>query len=221
MKKIVFSLILILSGISVYSQDFEPSFTFGINAGMDHNLNAYQFQKMTNPAIYEYYGKADQYNIGVDFAFAVTKKLRPRVEFRYVNCSYGVRWNDPAYNFVKTTWNVNNFDFNLHLDYLLFTSKKLDIYGSPGLKFEFYTGDFMRTTQKNGSSSTDRFNILESAFPTSIAGGAFAMIFKYNITKHIGFTVTPEYTLFFRDYVSSNNKAYQRFSANAGFEFNF
>ena len=47
------------------------------------------------------------------------------------------------------------------------------------------------------------------------------MIFKYKITDRIGVTLTPDYTIFFREYVKANTKVYQRASANLGFEFSF
>lgn len=221
MKKIVFSLVFILSTITVFSQEFEPIFTMGINSGVDHNINAYQLQPNAQ-YYYYYYGIPNQYNIGMDFAVAVTKKLRPRLELRYVNSQFGVKWNVPDsahYDMIRSTHNINNFDINLHVDYLLWTLKKLDIYVSPGLKYEFYTGDYLHTTLTDGPSTSTNWNILNPSFPRNDAAGVVSFLFKYNISKHIGITLIPEYTLFFRDYIGGQGALYQRLSLNAGFEF--
>lgn len=224
MKKIVFSLVLFLSAISVFSQDFEPIFTIGLNGGIDHNINAYQIPPNT-VYHYAYYGIPDQYNVGLDFAVAATKRIRPRLELRYVNLQYGVKWNVPpgvsTYDMIRSTHNINNFDITFHFDYLLASVKKLDIYASPGIKYEFNTGDYLHTTLTDGPSTSNNYNILGQSYPRSLGAGVFSFLFKYNLSKHFGITVTPEYNLFWRDFVSDNGpyQFYQRLSLNAGLEF--
>jgi len=126
-----------------------------------------------------------------------------------------------GYDMIKSIQNVNNFDINFHLDYLWFSVKKLDVYVSPGLKYEYVIGNYLHTFLTDGPSTSTNWNILTPVFPRDIGAGVVSMIFKYNIAKHVGFTLTPEYTLFWRDYVSGNNALYQRLSLNAGFEFRF
>ncbi len=226
MKKIVFSLIFILSALSIFSQDFEPVFTMGLNSGLDYDINAYQIP-INQRYNYQYFSRPEQYNIGMDFGVALTKRIRTRVELRYVNSQYGVRWNvgitDPsqAFDMQKSIQNINNFDLNFHFDYLLTTWKKLDIYVSPGVKYEFATGDYLHTFLSDGPSTSTNWAYLYPAFPKNIGAGSLDLLFKYNFTKHFGLTITPDYTLFFRPYDSSNWQWYQRLSLNAGFEFRF
>ncbi len=228
MKKIVFSLIFILPALSVFSQDFEPIFTMGINSGIDYNINAYQIP-INSRFGYQYFGKPLQYNIGLDFGVAVTNKFRPRIELRFQNQQYGVNWNltnsqgNIIYpvDMIQSIQNINYWDINIYLDYLLTKWKKLDIYASPGLKYEFETSDFLYTSLNDGLPTSSNQSILFPSFPRQIAAAAVSMIFKYNFTKHFGMTLTPEYTLFFRNYTSSNSQLYQRLNLNAGFEFRF
>lgn len=222
MKKIVFSIVLIFFTISAFSQIDGPSVTLGVNSGLDHNFNAFQI-KPNAEYNYTYYGINNQYNIGIDLGIGFTKKVRGRVELKYVNGSYGMNYENSsvANTFVKTIWNINNMDFNIRVDYLLCSVKKFEIFASPGLKYEFFTGQYIQTTLPNKSVTSRRFDIQLDEYPASILGGAMEILFKYNISKNIGVTLIPEYTYFFRNYVKTNDKAYSRFSANAGFEFKF
>ena len=202
MKKIVFTLLFILSAISGFSQVDEPTITFGINTGLDHNINAYRFQPYSlgqNDFYYTYSPINPQFNVGIDFGVILNKKMRARVELRYVNTQYNLIFDHshdatpvPAHDyFVKSRWTMYNLDFNMHFDYLLYTLKDFEVFASPGLKFEFNEGQFIRTVMGDGSLHNEHFQGMEIGYPTVIAGGALSMILKYNITKHIGFTLTP------------------------------
>lgn len=221
MKKIVFSLLCALFiACTVNAQDDYPVFSVGANAGWDHNTNAFRLTSDENAS---FTGEPNQFNIGIDFGVRMTKKFRPRLELRYVNMAYHMNWNSTDYpDFDKTDCNINYFDLNLHLDYSLFTVNKLEVFVSPAIKWEQKSGDFVKTYKNDGSAPmTGRFTAIKKEYPGNIAGGAASMIFKYNFNKHLGLTLTPEYTYFFRDFVKSNNKSYQRFNVNAGFEFTF
>jgi hypothetical protein len=226
MKKIVFSFILIFSTISVFPQDFEPIFTMGINSGLNYDINAYQIP-INDRFYYQYLSRPLQYNIGMDFAVAVTNNLRARIGLNFVNSQYGVNWNvgtppsETPVDMVQSIQNINYFNISLHLDYLLTKWKKLDIYGSPGLKYEWETSDYINTTLNDGSSTSTNWYFLYPAYPKEIVGASVSLILKYNIGKHLGITLTPDYTFFFRNFVSSNWQYYQRASLNAGFEFRF
>ena len=225
MKKNLFALLVIVSiSIAANAQTKAPATTensktdndvqvfIGINTGLDYNMNAYKLDKNQNYG-YAYYGIIPRYNIGIDFGIQV-KRFRPRIEMKFVNLKYGIDWSSSIYNLgtTKTIANVNYFDFNMHFDYLLFNSKKLQLFASPAFKYEFEIGNAI---------STDSWTGLELHHPTSIAGGALTAILKYNLSDHFGLTLTPEYTMFFHSFASGNNKPYQRFSSTLGFEFKF
>jgi len=189
----------------------EVEYFMGINGGIDFNTNAYPLFKNGNYG-YTYFGVSPSYNIGADFAVKITARLRPRLEFKYVNVKYGVDWSTLQYTFGESTIvNLNYFDINLHLDYLLLSVRKFQLFVSPAFKFEAQTGYSLSTSKL----------YLELKQPSSIAGGGLSAIFKYKMTKHIGFTLTPDYTIFAHSFVLGNNKPYQRFSANFGVEFKF
>lgn len=232
MKKIVFSLVFILAAISGFSQVDEPTITFGVNSGIDFNHNAYQFRGFQGEGVkYTYYGIDRQYNMGINAGIILNKKMRLRAELKYVNGSYGINYDTTQNNtLIHTVWNVNNMDFNVYFDYLLVKYKKLDVFGSFGIKYEYYTGQYIHNdvTKKDPDSGiighftdSEHYKPVKIAYPTSILGSSLSLLFKYNITKHIGITLTPEYTMFYRNYVKTNSKSYSRISADAGFEFQF
>ncbi|HEX3008899.1 MAG TPA: hypothetical protein VHO90_14945, partial [Bacteroidales bacterium] len=179
-------------------------------AGLDYNYNAYPLKSVTG--VSSYIGQTPRYNAGMDMSLKISAKLRPRIEVKYVNMRYDVDWDNNIYNIENTKINVHYLDFDLRCDYLLTNAaKKYSIYVSPGLKYETEVDNYI----------SRNWNFLETKHPSNSFGGAVAVIFKYNITKMLGFTVTPEYTSFFREFTSGNGKPFSRFSCNAGFEFGF
>jgi hypothetical protein len=108
--------------------------------------------------------------------------------------------------------NLDYFDFNFHIDYSLFSTKKFQLFVSPAFKYEFQTGY---------SLSSRKWNFLVLKQPSSIIGGSLSTIFKYKVSKHFGLTLTPEYTVFAHPFATGNDKSYQRFNANFGMEFCF
>lgn len=200
-------------------QPNETAFFMGANAGWDFDINAYNLATYTQPdkSYYSYFDIKPRYNIGFDMGLKVSKKLRPRVELKFVNVKYGISYGPTYINGDGTHMgdnevNLNYFDLTFHMDYLLFTKSKLQLYVSPAIKYEYQVGS---------GFSGNKYNFLDLSHPTSIAGGAVSAILKYNLTKHWGFTLTPEYTYFFRHFVLSNSKPYERFSSNLGFEYKF
>jgi len=193
------------------AQTDETEFFMGINGGLDYNMNAYKLDKNESYG-YAYYGISPRYNIGLDFGLKVSKKLRPRIEIKYVNVKYGIDWSPSVYQFGTTVTNVNYVDFNLHLDYLLISIKKFQLFVSPAVKSEL---------EMRHSISSTNWNILELKHPGKILGGAVSAIIKYNLSKNFGITLTPEYTMFLKPFATGNDKPYQRFSSNIGIEYKF
>ncbi len=188
----------------------ETQFFMGLNGGLDYDINAFKLDR-NEIGFYSYYGIRPRYNIGFDLGLKVSKKLRYRIEMKYVNVKYGINY-DSIKNSSNTVLNVNYFDFNFHLDYLWLTKGNFQLFISPALKYEFETGETM---------AGPNYNTTEIIHPSSVVGGALSAIAKYNFSKHFGLTLTPEYTYFFHAFTTGNSKPYQRFSSNLGVEFKF
>jgi len=227
MKKLFFCLFLIaLMPIVASAQeevqlDEEGSFSIGINGGIDNNINAYRLDANSNKN--EFSSSNPQYSWAIDFGYMVNEKFRPRLEFKHVKMSYSANWDntiDPTVH-KETVVDLENCNINFHLDYLLLNKKKFHVFVSPGLKWEFNYKNDIKNINYTGTHNHRNYNKILDEYPKNILGGSFSAIFKYNITRHIGITLTPEYTIFFRKYVTSNDKPYQRVSANFGVEFKF
>jgi hypothetical protein len=220
-NKIIFLILLVLMIASVNAQDKKAStITIGINSGIDNNINAYRLTPNTFGN--NFYSNRPQYNIGIDYGMMITEKFRPRVELKYVQLSYGAGWDDANISTLKeSTVTLNNFDFNIHMDWLLISSSKFQIFVSPGLKWELNLNRTVKNIRISGSHNWANYNGIVSENSKNLLGGSLSTILKYNITDKIGITMTPEYTLFFRNFVRSNNELYQRVGVNFGLEFGF
>jgi hypothetical protein len=220
-KAILFAAALFSASLSMFAQDDDTGFSFGFNGGYDYNMNAYKMEPEQSTGLM-YYNKPDQWNIGADFGVNVTKKFRPRIELKYVHTSFGTK-NSPTSNqpyLRRTITQVHYFDMNLRLDYKIIDAGKFTAYLSPAIKWEIQTGVKSKTYKEGYHSTISRFTT-ETAYPTYLGAGALAIQMKYKVTDYLGITFSPEYTMFFRNYIRSNNKPYMRASANLGFEFAF
>lgn len=149
---------------------------------------------------YSYFGVSPRYNIGVDYGYNVSNRFRPRIEFKYVSVMYGLNFSNTVYNITdKDFVTVNYFDINLHFDYLLLTIKNFQLFASPALKYEF---------ELNAYPEVNWSPYLNMEHPGNLLGGAIAPIFKYNLSDHLGLTLTPEYTIFLEPFASGNSKPY-------------
>lgn len=220
MSKIL-SLIIFL-GVSDYigfAQDVTNSqqreanhvkFFMGLNTGLDYDL-AYT-QALNVYYDYSYKSMMPRYNIGFDMGLVTSKKLRTRLEMKFVNVKFGIDYGATYINPEPTVMNINYFDFNFHLDYLLLNKSKFQFYISPAAKYEFKIGEAV---------GGNNFNFLNLDHPNNLAGAAVSAIAKYNFTEHFGITFTPEYTCYFSSFAPSMNKPYQRVSINLGVELTF
>jgi hypothetical protein len=229
MRKIFFYLFLIeLIPVTAYAQDatdktknrIDYAYTFGINTGINYNINGYRINP--NSSGNNFYGSNIQYNIGVDYGMMITKKFRPRFELKYVKMNYYAGWENTDLPLMQeSVVNLYNFDIIFHMDYLLLNSGKFQFFVSPALKWELNIGREENNLRSDGKDNWKNYNGIISENSRNLLGSSLSTIFKYNITKNIGITATPEYTLFFRNFVRSNDKCYQRSSLNVGVEFNF
>jgi hypothetical protein len=221
MKKFfyVLSFLVLLTNLASAQDYFEPQFYLSVSSGADNNFNA--FRTTTDSKGFEYYAIPKHYNISASFGVQLFKRFRPRFDFKYVAMSYGQYWPSGYPTFVKTETDLGYIDLNLYFDYLVLTYKKFDIYISPALKTEYLSSEEFTTTKSDGNTSSSHFNLLSEERPRALAGGAISSILKYNINRYVGITLTPEYTMFFRDFVKTNDKTYQRFSLNMGVEVHF
>lgn len=192
----------------------------GFSSGVDHHLNAFRSVETTD---FRFYGKGPRYNIGFDLGVMATKRFRPRFEMKYVRLAYGqewLGWERISYTtFKTTTTRINYLNLNLHLDYLVLgRESKLKLFLSPAIKTEFALGRSYKTKKTDGDTTTDSYSTLGDYYPSCIAGWAVSGIIKYELSRNIGLTFTPEYTNFFRPFQQISDNKYQRFSFNVGLE---
>jgi hypothetical protein len=220
-RKILTGVLIALLPLSIYAQEASRyAYTIGIYGGIDRNINGYRL----DPNAYgnNFYSPSILWNAGVDYGLMVTDKLRPRIEFRYLQQRYKVGWENGNISTMKeSVVYLYNFDVNFRLDYLLLNKPRFHVFASPALKWEFTSGKDEKNIRKDGTHNWANYNGIINENPGNLFGGAVAAVLKYNITKYIGITCTPEYTVFVNKYVKSNRKLCQRTNLGFGVEFNF
>ena len=227
MKKIIF-LGLFLSSFLVKAQEEEaatfietPMLSFGINGGVIQNMNGFNMGLDDNGN--SYYGIDGGSTLGVDMAVTLSRKFRTRLALRYADMKYGMNWSSgDVSTFYKTEVKVYNMGLNLNIDYLLFQSRRFEMFLSSGLLTEFVADVDYKNYRNDDSYTYTKFRSFNTTqHPKSIAGINFSAIGRIPLTQRIGITLTPGYTYFFRNYVLDNDKAYQRFTFDFGFDFRF
>ena len=209
MKKYwIFVFFVLLSGM-VFAQS---RFTVNLNGGFDFNSNKYYnangYSKFEN-------GQND-FNFGLDLGFRFSKLVRARIEVRYTELSYGQRPTSPA-DILETEMTLSNMDINPRLDFHFYTYKKFDFYLSPGLRFEYIVNSNQKSEKSDGTIS--RRNYISTDYNDRYSGFIGGAIVRYNLTKRLGFTFAPDYTIFFNHIYEQSDKTMQRFNANLGVEF--
>jgi hypothetical protein len=196
------------------------AYTLGINFGIDNDIHAYRM----NP---NYFGNnfySNKYNssIGLEFGIMISKKIRTRLEVKNVKISYNADWENANIPSLKeTTVNLFMMDFNFKLDYMVFDNKKFQVFVTPLVKWEINADSEEKNISYNGIINWANYNGIITENPKSLLGGGVSTSIKYNLAKNVSLTATPVYTLFFRNFVKSNDKSYQRISLDLGVEFNF
>lgn len=194
--------------------------TFGISIGLDKNINGYRMDR--NNSGNDFYSDKPGWNIGLDYGFMIKDKFRPRIEIRYLQHSYQAGWGSANMaSMDETNVRLFNLGANLHLDYLLYDKAKFQVFISPAIKWQLAADKEEKNTKLDGSTNYYLYNNIISENPGSTLGAGMSGIFKYNITRYIGATVTPEYTYFLDKFTETNDKPYQRFGVSFGVEFNF
>jgi len=204
------------AGFSVFGQKdeyAEKDVFIGISSGVILNMNTIPDKIGSDDVgVGSFINKDIQYNIGVDVSFMATKRLRPRLEFKTLRIRYDADWNDAEYKIGNSKIKLDYVDFDLHCDYLLLgLDKKFQVFVSPGISYEVNYSENIK----------NNWNILTAHYPSNTFGGSGSLIFKYNISKVVGFTLTPEYSYYVRPFAAHNDHNYSRMSLNAGFEFRF
>lgn len=200
------------------------SVTLGINGGYAQNINAYSFGE--DDKGFTYYEINPLYSFGMDAAFFATERIRPRIEYRYLEYQYGMNWPTKyASTYNKTAVRLNTCNLNLHVDYAFISREHLQVFISPGLIYEWIASVDYKTgliDVDDRDYSYSKYNIFSKQYYSTILGGNVAMSIKYKINSYIGIVIAPNYTCYFLEYQQDeNDKPYQRYGINFGTEISF
>ncbi len=208
MKKLYIVLFCVLCAFSGFTQS---RFFVNLNGGLDYNFNKYytpnNYEKFEN-------GRTD-FNAGLDLGYRFSDKVRFRIESRYVQYSFGQKSST-----LKSERTLYNVAFNPRLDFRVWSLKKFELFLSPGLRLEYVITSDGETNYANGDYSR-RYVLVKSDYRDKNSGFTGSAIFKYNYNSHLGFTLSPDYTLFANKVYEKNSGSLQRMSVNAGIEWRF
>lgn len=221
-RRRIYLAFIVLLPLMAQGQDVKNYlYTIGAYVGIDNNINGYRMVPNDYNNTFSASG-ITSWNFGFDYGYMVTPKLRPRIQAKYMQMRYHADWEDANLdNLKQSTVYLFTGGVNFRADYLLVNSPKFQMFISPALKWEFVIDREVKNVRKDGTWNWRSYNEIINENPKSIMGAGVAALFKYNITKNLGITVSPEYSYYFRNFVRVNDKAYQRLSLSAGVEFNF
>jgi hypothetical protein len=204
MKKFYILLLCMVFAIPGFTQS---RFFIGLSGGLDFYSNKYY-----TPNNYEKFedGKTD-FNAGLDLGYRFSDVTRFRLEFRYSEYSFGQRSGT-----LESEMSLFNLDVNPRLDIRVWSLKKLELFLSPGFRLEYVLDSDEETVWTNGTTSST--NYVDKDYNDKIQGFIGGAILKYNFTKHLGVTLSPDYTLFFDKLYDRNDGSLQRFNINVGIE---
>jgi hypothetical protein len=214
--KLFFVLIMFLGTIvSAFSQSRWSVGAFG-GVGQSFNLNFsnYYNQKAAIP----------DYSYGLNASLRVGNKHRIRFESSIDKIGIERNWdvseaetstNQPQ----KSTLNVFYFNLGFRFDYRIFNHNKLNIYLSPALKTFYRMSDYEKTEYTIIKDKTS--NYLNINYKENITAGALQLLITYDLTKHLKFTLAPEYMYAFDKFYYKCDNTLQQISCRAGFEWNF
>lgn len=204
MKKFYILLFCLVFAIPGFAQS---RFFIGMSGGLDFNNNKYY-----TPNNYKKFedGKTD-FNAGLDLGYRFSDVTRFRLELRYSEYSFGQRSST-----LESEMSLFNLDVNPRLDIRVWSLKKLELFLSPGFRLEYVLDSDGETVWTNGTTSST--NYVDKDYKDKIQGFIGGAILKYNFTKHLGVTLSPDYTLFFDKLYDRNDGSLQRFNINAGIE---
>jgi hypothetical protein len=195
------------------------SSTIGITSGINHSINA--FRDTPNSSGNNFYKGTDQFNFGINYSLVFSKKFRSRFELKYFEYTYNAGWENADLPVIKkSVVSLDNIDFNYFLDYKFLEINKFQMFVSPGIKWEINVNREEKNYRNDNTFNWANYNGIIGENSRFLMAGSVSVVAKYNITKNISLVIDPDYTIFFRKYVSTNSKNYQRMSLNFGLEFN-
>ncbi|WP_372775147.1 hypothetical protein [Mangrovibacterium sp.] len=205
---------ILFSILTVPVLSFSQSrFFINLNTGWDNTTNKYY--NYNNYSIFED-GGAD-YSWGADLGYQFSDIVRFRIESRFGKYSYG-QYYDGA-NLTQTEMTLSYFNIDPRFDFRVWSKNKFGLFVSPGLKLEYVYDSEQVTDKVDGTTSDGSY--VSSAYADNMAGFVGGAILKYSINKHLGLTLSPEYTFYFKKLYEKNDNNMQRFSARFGVEWNF
>ncbi|QGY46674.1 outer membrane beta-barrel protein [Maribellus comscasis] len=215
----VFVIFMLISLLNFGQESEKSKVYFGFNAGIGQMSNGYRL----TPDKYDFlYSEGDlHFSAGTYFSVFVTERFRPRLEFRYSEMKYQFNWSDTYSGFDKTDTKLNALNLNLNFDFLLLNGNKFQLFASPGFISEFIVGDQSRTYKTDGTNTLNKYTVITDQYPDANTGANFSVIVKYKLNKYLGFTLTPGYNYYFKEFVSDNDKKYSKSFLNFGIEYTF
>lgn len=222
MKKAIFIVLVVgLTIAEVRGQENEKSnMTIGFNIGMDYNNNAYRMTEDNEG--FTYFGMNPSMSFGADFGYNVTRRFRPRFEVEYFYLQYGMNWNyGENSDFDKTTTTVHYMGLNLHLDYALVLTDRIQVYLSPGVITDLAMNRSFKTYLNDDDDTNAEYNVLSEYYPEATMGVSLSLPVAIKINEKIDATLEPEYTYFPNKFVSSNPDIYTRMSFKVGLQYTF
>lgn len=209
-RTILFSFLVLLS----FGGAAQSRFSVNLNGGLDYNINKYY-----NPNTYKKFenGKTD-FNLGLDVGYRLGDNFRFRIELKYAELSYGHYYLSNS-DLLKSEMTLSNMNINPRMDWRIWTLGSFDFFLTTGLRLEFGLDAWQESLRTDGAVSTNKY--ISTDYDDNMSGLIGGGIMKFNLSKHLGITFAPEYTLFFDELFQRNNGVLQRFSTNAGIEWTF
>jgi len=207
--------LIILSGLLVsLAGSSQSRFSINLNGGLDKNFNKYYnangYTKIEDVGT--------DFNTGLDISYRFVDWLRFRIDFKYVQYNYGQETTTLS-EVASSELRAYHMAINPRFDFRIWSKNKFEVFLSPGLCLEYLMGDDQISVLTDGTHSFK--NYISTSYSKSMTGLIGGAVFKYNITNHLGFTLSPDYTLFFDELYSQNDGNLQRFSTNIGVEWTF
>ncbi len=206
---------IILIGLLFSWAGFSQSrLSVNINGGLDKNFNKY-FNANGYSKIEDV---GTDFNTGLNVAYRFVDWLRFRVDLKYVQYNYGQETTTLS-EVASSELRAYHMAINPRFDFRIWSKNKIEVFLSPGLSLEYLMGNDQISVLTDGTNSYK--NYISTSYNDVMSGLIGGAVFKYNLNEHLGFTLAPDYTLFFDELYSQNDGNLQRFSTNIGVEWTF
>jgi hypothetical protein len=220
--KYVSLIILMFLALNLNAQS---RWSIGAFGGLGHSYH----MKFTD-YLYTQDARKVDYNYGLGLSVRLKDSTRLRLEGAIQRTALKRDWpqdtstNKDAYHFVTSINNMYYLDIDLRVDILLCKLKRFDFYLSPGVKTKFSLGDYESTYFENGDntlSKTKTTNYLNYSYKKTLIAPSLELLVKYNLGKHVGITLAPEYSYYFREFYYVNDGDFNQLNVKLGMEFTF